>query len=142
MTAEPTIATFRPSRLVAGLLVTACVGFVVLWRTTDTDPVGQLLYGTAVVFTAAVAATDLLWSPRLSVTPSAVLVRSPTRSGRFPWTVITGVRVDQRRRLGITQAALEIDLGNDLIVLSQRALGTDPSQVLRIIDAARGRRAS
>jgi hypothetical protein len=142
MNADQPIATFRPSRLVAGLLVLACVVFVVLWRTTDTDPVGKVLYGTAVVFVAAVAATDLLWSPRLAVTRTALVVRSPTRSGRYPWTVITGVRVDQRRRLGITQAALEIDLGDDLIVLSQRALGTDPSLVLEIIDAARGRLAS
>jgi PH (Pleckstrin Homology) domain-containing protein len=138
MTSEPTIATFRPNRWVAGLLILACVAFVILWRTTAADPVGHLLYGVAVVFVAAVAATDLLWSPRLAVTASGVVVRSPTRSGRYPWTAIDAIRVDRRRRLGITQASLEIDLGDELIVLSQRALGADPRNVLEIINAARG----
>ena len=142
MTSEPTIATFRPRRLVAGLLVLACVVFVILWATTDTDRVGKLLYGIAVVFVAAVAATDLLWSPRLAVTASGLAVRSPTRSGRFAWSAIEEIRVDRRRRRGVTQASLEIDLGDDLIVLSQRALGTDPADVIQIIEAARGRRTS
>ena len=142
MTSEPTIATFRPSRLVTGLLVLACVVFIVLWATTDADRVGKLLYGIAVVFVAAVAATDLLWSPRLAVTASGLAVRSPTRSGRFAWSAIDEIRVDRRRRRGITQASLEIDLGDDLIVLSQRALGRDPADVKQIIDAARGRRTS
>lgn len=139
MTSEQTIATFRPSRLVAGLLVLVCLLFVVLWRTTATDRVGHLLYGVAVVFVAAVAATDLLWSPRLAVTASGIVIRSPTRSGRYAWTTIESIRVDRRRRLGITQASLEIDLGDDLIVLSQRALGSDPTRVLEIINAAQGR---
>ena len=142
MTSEPTIAAFRPRRLGAGLLVLACVVFVILWATTDTDRVGKLLYGIAVVFVAAVAATDLLWSPRLAVTASGLAVRSPTRSGRFAWSAIDEIRVDRRRRRGITQASLEIDLGDDLIVLSQRALGTDPADVMQIIEAARGRRTS
>jgi hypothetical protein len=139
MTSESTIATFRPSRWAAGLLILVCLVFLILWRTTAADPVGHLLYGVAVVFVAAVAATDLLWSPRLMVTASGVVVRSPTRSGRYPWTAIDAIRVDRRRRLGIRQASLEIDLGDDLIVLSQRALGADPTDVLEIINAARGR---
>jgi Bacterial PH domain len=142
MISEPTIATFRPSRLVAGLLLLVGLGFVVLWRTTAADPVGHLLYGVAIVFVAAVAATDLLWSPRLAVTPSGVAVRSPTRSGRYPWPAIDAIRVDRRRRLGITQTSLEIDLGEDLIVLSQRALGKDPTDVLGIIKAVRSRSGS
>jgi uncharacterized membrane protein YhhN len=139
MTSEQTIATFRPSRLVAGLLVLVCLAFVVLWRTTPADPVGHLLYGVAVVFVAAVAATDLVWSPRLAITTSGIVVRSPTHSGRYPWIVVDAIRVERRRRLGITQAALEIDLGDDLIVLSQRALGTDPTAVLEIINVVRSR---
>jgi hypothetical protein len=141
MTSEPMIATFRPSRLIAGLLVLVCLGFVILWRTTAADPVGHLLYGVAVVFVASVAATDLLWSPRLAVMASGVIVRTPTRSGRYPWTAIDAVSVARRRRLGITQASLEIDLGDDLIVLSQRALGRDPTDVLEIINAVRRRQA-
>lgn len=139
MTSEQTIAKFRPNRLVAGLLVLVCLLFVILWRTTAADRVGQLLYGVAVVFVAAVAATDLVWSPRLAITASGIVVRSPTRSGRYAWTAIDSIRVDRRRRLGITQASLEIDLGDDLILLSQRALGADPTDVLGIINAVQGR---
>lgn len=124
--------------MAAGLLI-LWLAVVVLWLSTNTDRAGKLLYGIAAVLLVALAATDVLWTPRLAVTPSGLVVRSPTRSGRFGWDEIATVRVDRRSRLGLRQATLEVDLDEDLLVFSRRSLDADPQDVLEVIEAARAR---
>jgi Bacterial PH domain len=131
------LAAFRPSRGLAIAVVAVWLGFVVLWATTGTDRAGRLLYGIAAAVLAALAATDLIWTPRLAVTRTGLRVRAPSRSGHFPWSDIVGVRIDRRLRFGIRHAALEVDLGDDLLVFSRRSLNADPEDVLEVIERAR-----
>lgn len=125
---------FSPNRWVALGLLAVCLAFAVLcW--TATDRPGRVLYGLVAVVVAGVCATDLLWRPRLTVSAQGVTVRSPSVRATLPWSAIQFVRVDERRRVGLAARTLEIDADDQLVVLSQRSLGTDPREVAALMSA-------
>ncbi len=99
------------------------------------DPAGRLLFAGAAVVLAAYAVTDLICRPRLIADAQAVRVRAPGLFVRLPWERIEAVRADVRRRHGLRSAALEIDTGERLIVLTRRNLGADPEQVAQLVNA-------
>lgn len=107
----------------------AFAGLVLLAAAAFADAPGRLLGGIAGVGLLALASSDLAWRPRLVATGSGLLVRTPGRTARLPWSAVTAVRVDERQRLGRTSHTLEIDAGDDLFVLGRRSLGTDPRDV-------------
>ncbi len=131
------LASFSPNRLLAAGMLVVWAGFVVLWLTAGGDRPGKLLYGIGAVMLAGLCATDLIWSPRLKITTSGLSIHSPTLSATYTWAQIEDVRVDRRRRLGLSSATLEIDAGAQLAVLSRRALNADPQSVAAVIEAAR-----
>jgi hypothetical protein len=117
--------------------IAALTGVAILVAAVFADPAGRLLGGIAGAGLLILAGTDLAWRPRLAANGGGVAVRTPGRTARLPWTQITGVRVDERQRLGLTSRTLEIDAGDDLIVLGRRSLGTDPRDVAAVLDALR-----
>ena len=115
----------------------AAVGVLLLALTAFTDAPGRILGAVAGLGLLALAGSDLLWRPRLAVDDGGLSVHAPGRRRSVPWDEVTDIRVDQRRHLGLTNRMLEIDTGDDLIVLGRRSLGTDPREVAATLAALR-----
>jgi Bacterial PH domain len=107
----------------------ALAGVAILGAAFFVDAAGRVLGVIAGLGLLALAGSDLAWRPRLAVHATGLRVRTPGRSTDLPWTNVTRVRVDERQRFGLTSRTLEIDAGDDLIILGRRSLGTDPRDV-------------
>jgi hypothetical protein len=129
-------AQFGPDRrlvLLSGVATLIAVALALF--TSDTTQ--RLFAGVAALVLAAHTIIDLIFWPRLTVTPEGLLLRTPTARARLAWSDQPIVRIDERSRLGLASHTLEIDADPLLVVLSRRALGADPSDVLALIDAFR-----
>ncbi len=115
----------------AGALLAALLAIL------DSDGGGRLLIGIAAVVLAAVAVSDLAFTPRLAADGTGLTVRTPWTHVVLAWPEIEDVRVDEKLRLGLASRALEIDAGAVLIVLGARSLGRDPREALPLILALR-----
>jgi Bacterial PH domain len=123
---------FGPHRGLSALaLVLAVVAAGV--AATSTDPAGRLLAAGAAIVLAVHGALDLVLWPRLTVSAAGLRVRAPARRALFRWPEVSDVRLDERRRFGLTAGTLEIDAGDELVVLSRWALGADPREVLAVV---------
>lgn len=133
--ASPTPSVrFGPDRrITAVFLAGAVVAAVSGWATSD-GPGRLLAVGVAVVL-IAYAVTDLLFSPRLRADAAGVVIRTPSVRAVLRWADVDRVEVDERSRFGLASRTLEIDAGTTLVVLSRRALGTDPREALTVIQA-------
>jgi hypothetical protein len=101
----------------------------------SSDSAGQvLLVGVAVVL-FAYTATDLMFWPRLTVTAAGLRIHTPMARAQLSWPEVAAVRADARQRLGLRSVTLEIDAGEQLVVFSRRALGTDPEAAAELIRA-------
>jgi hypothetical protein len=99
------------------------------------DRAGQvLLVGVAVVL-FAYTVTDLVFWPRLTVTSAGLRIHTPMARTELTWPEVEAVRADARQRLGLRSVTLEIDAGEQLVVFSRRALGTDPEAAADLIRA-------
>jgi hypothetical protein len=107
----------------------ALAGLVILGTAFFVDAPGRLLGVIAGAGLLVLAGTDLAWRPRLAAYAGGLRIRTPGRTADLPWDRVTAVRVDERQRLGVTSRTLEIDAGDDLIILGRRSLGTDPRDV-------------
>lgn len=115
----------------------AAAGVVLLGLTAFTDAPGRFLGLVAGVGLLLLAGSDLVWRPRLAVDNDGLSVRTPARTARLPWERVS-VRVDERQHLGLTNRVLEIDAGDDLIILGRRSLGADPRDVAAELATRRG----
>jgi hypothetical protein len=120
---------FGPSRPIAGLIFAAALLTAGAAIFSD-DRGGRLFLGCVAVALVAIAATDLMFWPRLSAGPTGLAVFAPSVRARLTWAEIDTVRVDERSHLGLASRALEIEAGPRLIVLSRWGLGRDPREVL------------
>jgi PH (Pleckstrin Homology) domain-containing protein len=130
------VARFGPDRrytwlAAAGALIAAAVAAVA------GDPGGRLLLAAAAVLLLGYAVSDVLFTPRLTVSGWGISVRAPLTRADLPWTEIEDVRADTRVRLGLRSTTLEVDGGAVLAVLSRRALGADPEEVAGLARAFR-----
>ncbi|MEP6598333.1 MAG: PH domain-containing protein [Actinomycetota bacterium] len=125
---------FGPDRrLTAVMFAGAVLAALAGWATADAA--GRLLaLGVATVL-AAYAVTDLLFWPRLCADSTGIVIRTPAVRRDLAWEAVQAVRVDERSRLGLATRTLEIDAGVMLVVLSRRALGVDPREVLSLLEA-------
>ncbi|MDK3255126.1 PH domain-containing protein [Blastococcus capsensis] len=110
------------------------------------DTAGRFLVGGAAVLLLALAVREALLRPRLAAGADGVEVRTLTGRRLLPWGLLR-VQVRTARRWGTTVRTLELDAwppaGEDdglLVVLGRWDLGTDPREVARALDAARGAR--
>jgi hypothetical protein len=125
-------ARFGPDRrLTAAYAGTALIAIAAAALTQDAA--GRILFGIAAIILSGYAVTDLIYSPRLVVTPDGLQIHTPTLSGHYPWRDVHAVRADARQRAGLRLVTLEIDVADSLAVFSRRALGADPDDTARQI---------
>jgi PH (Pleckstrin Homology) domain-containing protein len=125
---------FGPNRALAILwlaLTVVAAGAAI----ATTDPSGRLLAGGAAIVLAAYGIVGLVFWPRLSVGPDGLRVHTPARRAAYAWLEVDTVRLDERRRFGLSSGTLEIDARGDLVVLSRWALGADPRDVLAVVQS-------
>ena len=101
------------------------------------DGPGRLLALVAVVVLGAYAVGDVVFSPRLEADADGLVIRTPSTRARLAWADVEHVRADSRQRLGLRSMSLEVDAGAVLVVLSRRAIGTDPEQAADLVNAFR-----
>ena len=100
---------------------------------TTTDAAGRLLFGGAAIVLMIYGVVGLAFWPRLSAGPDGLRVHTPARRAVYAWSEVDTVRLDERRRLGLSAGTLEIDARDELVVLSRWALGADPRDVLALV---------
>lgn len=97
---------------------------------------GRLLFAIAAIILAGYAVTDFLFWPRVQAGRGGLILHTPTLRGSFGWDQVQQVRADSRQRLGLRLVTLEIDVADNLVVLSRRSLGTDPERAAALITFA------
>jgi hypothetical protein len=133
----PGVAAARWSVRPAETVAAAVAGAALLGFALFADAPGRILGAIAGLGLIALAAADLVWRPRLAVDGAGLSVRTPGRRVRLAWDQVDAVRVDQQRRFGLISRTLEIDAGDDLVVLGRRSVGTDPRAVAVTLRAYR-----
>jgi hypothetical protein len=104
------------------------------WLALADTPTDRLFVAVLLIALVAAAAHGSFVRPRLTADSSGLTVRTLTGSKHFTWPQVT-VRIREHRRLGRTNAGLELDADPQLIVLGRLDLGTDPYEVaLRLHD--------
>lgn len=101
------------------------------------DPTGRWLVWAAAALLFGIAAMDVLLRPPLRADAAGLTVRTLTGHTIAAWSQVE-LNLRQHQRLGRSVATLEIDIHDDLIILSRRELGTDPEAVLDQLTRLRG----
>ena len=127
-------AAFAPDRRLTALCGAGVLVFGIL-AVTNSDSAGRLLFGLATALFALYVVTDLVFTPRLFVDATGLTVRTPFLQAALPWAEVERVVADSRQRYGLRSVTLEIDAGENLIVLSRWALGEDPELVAERVAA-------
>jgi hypothetical protein len=135
---SPAEARFVPDRRYTALAGAGAFGALLAVLITS-DPAGRLLAGIAGVLLVAYVLTDLVFRPRLVATAEGLVVNSPWTRARLRWDEVEQVRAETRTRLGLRSTTLEIDAGATLVVLTRRALGSEPAAVADLVEAFRPR---
>ena len=100
------------------------------------DAPGRLLGGVAAAGLLIFAAGSWRARPRLAITDAGLIYRGWLRTQTLRPVDIESIRITEFRRIGRTVRLLEIDTGEQLIVLTRWDLGTDPLIVLDALTAA------
>lgn len=116
---------WRPSRViapVAGAVVVLAVAWAVLAGGMD-----RLVAGGA----ALAAAIALLFAVRRRVVagPAGITVRGLSTGRRWLWSDVEAVALATQQRLGRTTTTVELDLGEEVVVLGRVDLDDDPVEV-------------
>ncbi|HET6877206.1 MAG TPA: PH domain-containing protein [Jatrophihabitans sp.] len=130
---------FVPDRRITALAAAGALVALLLCLFSAGDAPGRLLFGIAAAVLAVYVASDLVFSPRLTVSEDGLSIRSPFATARVPWAEVAAVRAETRTRFGLRSTTLEIDAGTVLAVLSRRALGADPERVAQVVSGYRPR---
>lgn len=130
---RPVSVRFVPDPRITALAVLGCGAAIVL--ALGAAPMGRFLFLLAAIVLAGYAVSDLVFRPRLEADSRGIRVRAPLTRATLPWLEVHAVRADQRMRHGLRAVTLEIDSGDSVVVLSRRALGADPAEVARTLQA-------
>ena len=107
------------------------------------DPVQWAIAGAAAAGLAIWALRDLIAPVRLAADADGVtVVVGFAGRRRHRWSEIERVRLDRRERIGVTAEYLEVDADDALYLFSMHDLGTDPRDVLAVLDELRARQSS
>lgn len=98
------------------------------------DRLGWVILVPAALCAAAFGLRDLLLTPVLSADADGLCVLDGVRRVSAGWGEVQRLRIVRDRRT----ALLEIDLGDHVVVLSRRRLGTAPENVLAELEQLRG----
>lgn len=105
-------------------LVVGAVALALLGLSTDAG--GRVLAWPAAALLAALAVRDLVLGPALRADGQRVAVVTGWRTTTLPWSGVDRLRIVTERRAPL----LEIDAGEDLLLLSRWRLGRPPAVVL------------
>ena len=94
------------------------------------DVPGRLMGGVAAVGLLVFAAGSWRARPRLALTDEGLVYRGWLRTRTLTRADIDSIRITEFRRIGRKVRMLEIDSGDNLIVLTRWDLGADPLIVL------------
>lgn len=108
----------------AAALLAGAVALVLLGLTADAG--GRVLAWPAALLLVGTALRDLVLGPALRADGDRVVVVSGWRTTTVPWSAVDRLRVVTDRRAPL----LEIDAGEDLLLLSRWRLGRPPAAVL------------
>ncbi len=123
-----------PAVKLAGVLLLPLLAYLI----RRDDPVVWGLAATAAAGLAAWAARDLLVPVRLTAGPDGVVVVAGFAGRRrLAWSQIERIRVDRRRRSGLSSEMLELDTGSTLHLFSQYDLGVPPEEAAERLMALR-----
>jgi hypothetical protein len=98
-------------------------------------PTGRVLFWVLAIAALVVAARDAFSGPTLLTDGEGVSFVRWWRRERLGWSQLEAVRVYRHRRL----RALELDAGDELVVLPARRLGADLDEVVEALRAERRR---
>jgi len=102
------------------------------------DVQALVLAGAGTIACGALALRDLLAPVRLTANAEGLtVINGYAGHSRIPWSQITGLRIDERRRLFLHTRLLEIETADDLHMLSAFDLGADVHDVQTELDAIR-----
>ena len=122
-----------PSRAEAVAVLALAVVLAVLATTTDIT--GTLLCAPAAAVAAILGLRDLLLVPVLRADADGLSVVSGLRRRLLGWDEVTSLRTVTDRRAVL----LEIELDDDVLLLSRGRLGRDPRDVLEPLRQLRAR---
>lgn len=130
-------ASFGPDRrLTAACAGGALVGLVLIFTVGDAP--GRLLFALATALLAGYVVTDLVFAQRVIADRAGLKIRTPFTRADLGWAEVDRIQADVRQRHGLRSVTLEIDAGEDLIVLSRRGLGENPELVAEILTLFQG----
>jgi len=135
---DEVILRYGPSRRMVALFALGAAGAAIAGYFADATT-GRLLLSCAAIVLAAIAAVDLVFSPRLTATPAGVAIFAPGVRVRWRWDEVSSLRVDERSHRGLMTRTLEIESNDRLIVLSKRSLNADPATVHADVTKLRAR---
>jgi len=96
------------------------------------DRLGWVILVPTALFAVGSALRDLVLTPALEADAAGISVVSGVRRTRAPWSSVQRLRTVRDRRTPL----LEIDLGDHVVVLSQRRLGAPVDDVLVALQSA------
>ncbi|QCH21797.1 PH domain-containing protein [Mycobacteroides salmoniphilum] len=126
----------KPAGIAAAALVGVAFGIAVF---LVADAPGRLLAAVAALGLLGFAAVSWRCRPKLRIVDEGLELQGLTRVTLLPRATVDSVKVTEFRRLGRRTRLLEIESGDDLIVLNRWDLGTDPRDVYEALRAARYR---
>ncbi|WP_078289622.1 PH domain-containing protein [Mycobacterium sp. D16R24] len=126
----------KPAGIAAAALVGVAFGIAVFFVS---DAPGRLLATVAALGLLGFAAVSWRCRPKLRIVDEGLELQGLTRVTLLPRATVHSVKVTEFRRLGRRTRLLEIESGDDLLVLNRWDLGTDPRDVHEALRAARYR---
>lgn len=127
----PGSRTWQPAPALVALGAAAVVA-TLCWAMLSSTPLDRLV--AAVVAVVLGGVTAIGWRRRLTGGPRGLLIRGLRGTRLVPWSQVRTVDAATSRRAGLTSTTLEIDLiDDDLLVFGRTDLGTDPAEVLAVL---------
>jgi len=106
---------------------------------TPFGPVSALPFGVIAVLLLGLAALDLWFGTPLKADAQGLRIsRGPGRVEQIDWSAIDRLEATSSTHRGLLlQSALEVDVGERLVVLSRHRLGQDPTDVAQTLRSMR-----
>lgn len=111
----------------------AALGLALAAGAAAADPGGRVLLVPAAVLLVVLGLQQALLWPVLSLRPDGLVVVTGLRRTAVPWRDLESAQVVTDRRAPL----LQLDLGETLVVLSRRRLGTSPAEALALLAQVR-----
>ncbi|GAB3913612.1 hypothetical protein GCM10029964_123430 [Kibdelosporangium lantanae] len=127
MTSPKATQTWSPPALLIAVGWVAAAGMA-LFAVLTSDRPGQILVGVAALVVVLLTLHATIARPRLAADSTGLVLRSLTGRKQWTWADVN-VRVVRTRRLGRVVSTLELDAGEDLVVLGWIELGVAPEDV-------------